>query len=571
MASDAAEFFAGFFPDKKLQPYLKLLFEKLTEGSICIEADNAASADMLASNLVATSITENKPFVLHNGLLYMQRFYQYETLLLKNLKGIIANEATGFNERLKFLQEQSAFFIKNFPIESGETNWQAVAAIVAFLNNFTIITGGPGTGKTTTVAKILLLLLIEKPNASIALAAPTGKAAARMAESLRNSFLQVSNDAKDKLQQLVPTTIHRLLGYKKNSIYFKHNEANKLNADIIIIDESSMLDIALFSKLLNAVGNNTRIIFLGDKDQLTSVEAGSIFGDMCSSLEIEDSFNEEYISGINSIINNNLKLSPLPLKTNTNILTNHIVHLQKSFRFSAHSGIGSLARVVLQNDIDKLGAFFENKVKDISFDNHYSTNFVEKFCEGYLLYINEPDTKEAIKKLDKLRFLCAIKTGDKGLHATNKFVEQFLSSKGKLTTNGIFYENRPIMLTKNYPDFGVFNGEVGIVRKAADGNLYAFFLTATGELKQLLPGYLQEAETAFAMTIHKSQGTEFDEVLIRLPENTTAKILSRELIYTAITRAKQSVFIQATKDTFVKAMQASVERASGIAKRLSMM
>lgn len=563
----SAETFAAFFADRLLQPYLKLLFEKLSEGSICMQIPEVSLAYALNKQFVGNEHSEDKPLIYSNGRLYLQRYFKYETQLVTKINELIHTKSAKTNDRLNFLISNKQLIKKLFKDDDTDTNWQLISAILAFINNFTIITGGPGTGKTTTVAKILALILRENPQAKIALAAPTGKAAARMAESIKNSAELFDENTKAILQDLVPTTIHRLLGYKKGSIYFKHNDNNFLTADIVIIDESSMLDIALFAKLVSAIGHETRIIFLGDKNQLSSVEAGSIFGDMCSSLPVPNLFNKKFAEQFEQITR--LKPENISDQNNNGLLQNHIIELQKSHRFSADSGIGTLAKGVLENDTNIVYPFINNEhADDIKFDTVYSDSFFEGFICGYEEYILEKNIFKAFEKLNKLRVLCAVKNGNYGLYQTNKAIEKYLHQRGLISFSNIFYENRPIILTKNYPNFGVFNGEVGIVRKDENEKQYAWFVTSEGELRKILPGYLQEAETAFAMTIHKSQGSEFENILIRLPEATESKILSMELVYTAITRAKKKLFIQSTEEAFLAALGKKVERASGLAQRL---
>src|SRR5690606_2726226 len=280
--------FADFFAGQKLRPFAYLLSKKLSEGHICLdlreviaekddlflpyESVKAIESDLAREPLVSTSLANKQPFVLYNSNLYIQRYFAYETLVLERIKNLIESEDLEVDHRIKLINQHREFIDQLFSFkesnsdlpEEEKIDWQLIAAVLGFLNNFTIITGGPGTGKTTTVSKVLELLKHLNPDIRVGLAAPTGKAAMRLAESLKGEQ---------------PTTIHRMLKSIHGTPHFKHNRNNPLNFDLVIIDEASMIDVALFAKLLDAIGTGTRLILLGDKDQLASVEAGSLFRD----------------------------------------------------------------------------------------------------------------------------------------------------------------------------------------------------------------------------------------------------------------------------------------------------
>ncbi|HJT73676.1 MAG TPA: exodeoxyribonuclease V subunit alpha, partial [Chitinophaga sp.] len=443
-------------------------------------------------------------------------------------------------------------------------------AITGVLNNFTIITGGPGTGKTTTVARILAILYLLDPQLKVALAAPTGKAAARMAESLRNATLPVAEEISEKFKTLSPSTIHRLLKSKRDSPYFVHDATNPLNYDVVIVDECSMIDVALFAKLLDAIGPDTRIILLGDKDQLASVEAGSLFGDLCQAQDTLNLFSAERIALINSFITNpGRQLPASQVTTDTgHPLFQHLVELRRSHRFTGHKGIGKFSKAIIANNQEALQGFLiPGADEQVVINQEYSKELFEQFVTGYSAFIVEKDIRAALQKMNDLRVLCAIRDGDEGLYAINRDIEKILHDKRLIRVNATFYENRPIILTRNYYEHGLFNGDTGIIRYDEDGTLMAWFEDSNGDLKAVLPGYLTEAETVFAMTIHKSQGSEFREVLVILPRAADIPILTRELLYTGVTRAKQKVYVQATAGVLSQTAARFVERASGIGAR----
>jgi exodeoxyribonuclease V alpha subunit len=578
--NDVHQQFAEYFNIPVLKPYAYLLSKKISEGHICLHLDKLTdlpeycsemvpgSAALHGAPLVAVNGEDKEPFVLYQDRLYLQRYFRYETTFLRRIHQFLEAEKAVLEERLVMLNKHKALILGLFddqgPVdENVPTDWQLAAAITGVLNNFTIITGGPGTGKTTTVAKILTILYAIDPELRVALAAPTGKAAARMAESLRNTQLE-------QLQSLSPSTIHRLLKTKKDSPYFHHNRENPLNIDVVIIDESSMIDIALFAKLLDAIGPETRLILLGDKDQLASVEAGSLFGDLCQAQETLNLFSAERAALINSFITNEQRKIPdAQISNSSHPLFQHLVELRRSHRFTGHQGIGKFSKAIIRNDRPVLEEFLQTQDEQVVIDLTYSDELFEQFINGYEEFIKEKDIRTALRKMNDLRVLCAIREGEQGLYAINRRIEKYLHDKKTIRVNAEFYENRPIILTRNYYEHNLFNGDTGIIRPDENGALMAWFEDVTGELKPVLPGYLSEAETVFAMTIHKSQGSEFTKVLVILPEATNVAILTRELLYTAVTRARKMVYVQATEAVLLQAAEHSVERASGIANRFA--
>jgi exodeoxyribonuclease V alpha subunit len=448
-------------------------------------------------------------------------------------------------------------------------DWQLAAVITGFLNNFTIITGGPGTGKTTTVAKLLVILYAVYPEMKVALAAPTGKAATRMAESLRNTRLEMDKEITAKFRSLFPSTIHRLLKPMSDSLYFKHNAAYPLDYDVVIIDECSMIDVALFAKLLMAIGPATRLILLGDKDQLASVEAGSLFGDICQFQT--NLFSAERLDLINQFITPPSPQIPPVYQSGEkqHPLFQHIVELKYSHRFSGQKGIGKFSKAIISNDITAIREFLRPGAdEEIIFDPSYSQELFQNFVAGYETFIREKDIRTALQGLNSIRVLCAIREGEQGLYAINRKIERYLSDRKLIRSQDEFYENRPIILTRNYYEHGLFNGDTGIIRSDAHGVLMAWFEDSEGGLKAVLPGYLTQAETVYAMTIHKSQGSEFGSVLVVLPATTGAPILTRELLYTAVSRAKHRVLLQGSAEVVLWTAGRHVERVSGIAERL---
>lgn len=585
LTTDVHQQFADYFPFNGLKPYIYLLSKKLSEGHICIDVDTIDGNQLEAAgypvvvdkNLLFTKklISDGNrmtPFVLLNNNLYLQRYFNYESIILTCIKDFIANEKIEYSQKIEAINKQAPAINAiinqdNFNNING-TNWQVVAIIAALINNFTIITGGPGTGKTTTVAKILSILFAQNPSLKVALTAPTGKAAARMKESLENAG-NISPEIKSIFNQLQPSTIHRLLGVNKNSPHFKFNKENPLQYDLVIVDESSMIDVALFAKFLSAVAPGTKLILLGDKDQLASVEAGSLFGDLCNAQPALNIFSNERIAVINQFIENKTQqLQPdSDQKNNTHPLFEHIIELQQSHRFADDKGIGKLSKAIINNQVEGIEYFFKNMDDQVTIDTNYSEKMFQQFIIGYKDFIQEPDILMALKKINNLRVLCAVREGEQGLYAINKKIEHYLIQQNLLHISGDFYNNRPIMLTSNNIELQLFNGDIGLVRPDGDGVLKAWFQTGKEEIKAVLPGYISKAETVFAMTIHKSQGSEFNKVLVILPKGEEIKLLTRELLYTAVTRAKEKLILQGTEPVILETSFAMVQRCSGIIER----
>ena len=587
--------FAEFFKSEILKPYAYLVSKKLSEGHICVhlnEVNKELNEDafynafaMLKNQsklkeepFVSTEAGVKQPFILHNNRLYLQRYFNYETSIVTRIEEFIKSEAAEFTLRTNDLQFNKEFIQTLFANElEGESsiateniNWQLAAAIVAVLNNFTIITGGPGTGKTTTVAKILAILFTINPVLKVALAAPTGKAAVRMAESLQSSASQLPDNIKKNFQSISPGTIHRLLKFVPDTPYFRHNPSNPVNYDVVIVDESSMIDVALFAKLLGAIGPATKLILLGDKDQLASVEAGSLFGDLCKTQLSSNMMTTKRAEFINTFIKNAARriTGAHTAEGLNHLLSEHIIELKRSHRFTSDKGIGKFSKAIIKNDLDSLQEYiYQNSDEQVVIDKDYHLEIFERFISGYEDYIREPDTRQALRKINKLRVLCAVRDGAQGLYYVNNLIETYLRKKKLIDKNFEFYKNRPVIITRNYYTLGLYNGDVGIVRPDENGILKVWFEDSDGALKSVLPGYISAAETVFAMTIHKSQGSEYDSVLVVLPNHTNIPILKRELLYTAVTRAKSKVIVQGTEEVILYAANGVVERASGIMER----
>lgn len=583
--------FASYFKSSFLEPYIYLVSKKLSEGHICLRLDKLQEEKeglyegwetslneperIAGEELVTTEPEGYQPFVLFNNRLYLHRYFRYESRILERILSFIAAEQTRQDDRIRGLELQRDVVRELFRepgLRERRPNWQLAAAVNAVLQNFTIITGGPGTGKTTTVAKVLALLYSLNKSLRVALAAPTGKAAARMAESLKAAKFGHDEGLALFFQSLEPSTIHRLLGYIPDSPFFKHNLQNPLNFDVIIVDEASMIDVALFAKLLDAIGPETRLILLGDKDQLSSVEAGSLFGDLCQAQEQLNIFRRERLDLINSFSE---ELSQIDAAAGVDALRHplaeRVIELRFSHRFKDEEGIGKFSKAIIKNVTAVVDDFIRQQAdQHVAVDTQYSDQLFTDFVRGYERYIREPDTSKALKYLNDLRVLCAMREGPQGLHAVNLRIERYLESLGMIRVDKEFYEHRPIIVTSNNYNLGLFNGDIGLIRPDENGVLYAWFEDQDGVVKSYSPGFITNCETVYAMTIHKSQGSEFTKVLVVLPDDVNSNILTRELLYTGVTRARDFVLVQGSEGVIKRACERYVERASGIVERLKL-
>ncbi len=591
--------FASFFASKDLQPYIYLLSKKMAEGNICLSFSdmindsgenpfgNTKHPELIskANEFVSMNETDKKPFVICEEHLYTQRYFNYETIIKNTIFSMLEREKEQYEKRKIALDNlrQIITSLAEKKIEENKddpdwnTDWQLIAAINASLNTFTIITGGPGTGKTTTVAKLLFLLLHQDNSIRIALAAPTGKAAARMGDSLKKTNLDFPDEIKKTILDIVPSTVHRLLGSKPDEIYFKHNQKNPLPYDVVIVDESSMLDVALFAKLLQAIGPETRLILLGDKNQLASVEAGSLFGDLCKQPDSVNLFSKERFDMITGyILSNDHQIRSVHSTERPGVLANHIIELRKSHRFGGDSAIGNFSRAIIQNNESVIRYFTdENKDDTVIIDKQKEDHLFNELVLRYREFIEESDTAEALKKLNRFRVLCAVRNGPDGIYTINQKIENVLKDAGiknhdgsDFSPSGNIYVNRPVMVTQNNAPLKLYNGDIGIMRKDAQGRIVVWFEDKEKKIRPVPPVQIPELETVFAMTIHKSQGSEFPHLLIMIPDKKENRLLTRELLYTAITRASTALVLMSKEEIIYQASSEQVKRISGLNGRL---
>jgi exodeoxyribonuclease V alpha subunit len=515
-------------------------------------------SELLASQLVGAP-GAFVPLIMDGERLYLARYHAYESQLAAQLLKRAADQPEVDEAQL------SASLQRLFAGNAAQApDWQRLAAAQAVRRRVAVISGGPGTGKTTTVVRLLAALL-EQPGCerlAIGLAAPTGKAATRMAEAIRNAktSLPVSDAIKAALPEQA-STLHRLLGSRGDRPQVRHTAANPLALDVLVVDEASMVDLAMMAKLLDALPANGRLILLGDKDQLCAVEAGAVFAELCAGR----GFDAAAAADLQRITGQNV-----PVEAPNSQLADAVLLLTHSHRFAADSGIGELARRINTGDARGTLSLLQEGRSDLHWQAEPTPQaLLKRIEEGYANYLEVAQNGEpanAFAAFNQFRLLTAQREGEYGVAGLNEALEARYQRRFKLGARERWYAGRAVMVQSNDYALGLFNGDIGICLQGEQG-LRVWFETEDGH-RSFSTTRLPSHETAFAMTVHKSQGSEFTEVLLVLPEH-SSPLLTRSLFYTGITRAKQKVEIWALAPRISEAVSTRAERAAGLAQRLA--
>lgn len=535
----------------------------------------------------------------HADRLYTARFARYENDLSARLKQLAASWAPRVD-----LAALRAGLDRYFPPppsaeggppEAGDPRWdQRTAAAIALTRRLAVISGGPGTGKTTTVVRVLALLQEQALAAgqaplAITMVAPTGKAAARLSESVRAGLAALP--CEEAVRSAIPLegrTIHRALGRHRSEVSrFRHDATNPLRADVVVVDEASMVDLALMSKLLDAVPKGARLLLLGDRDQLASVEAGAIFGDICltgAAAPLRSPAMRECLRLLAAGTDPAEVVGRRVRAGEPTDLADCVIHLRHSYRFGVESGIKALADAVNAGD----GAAAAKVAPDCAWVDvselrpsapaQPEADLARVVREGFEPLARATSPEEALEALGRFRILCAHRRGRLGVAGINRAVEAILADASLLDLGAGragggargWYRHQPILVTTNDYGLGLYNGDVGVILDdpEAPGRLRAWFADGPGRpLRSFAPARLPAHETVFATTVHKAQGAEFDEVVLVLPEE-LSRVLTRELVYTGVTRAKERVTIYGASEVLRDAVARRVRRASGLREAL---
>jgi exodeoxyribonuclease V alpha subunit len=581
--------FAGFVERlsrascRELSLVAALLSRVTREGHICLDlcaehpfVDSEMGQDMvlpegrrwwkqLRESGVVGEPGEHKPLILdRKGRLYLYRYWEYQEELAKAIKSRIGHE----NDSVEIEPLRLGLAGMFSEARNGNLDWQKVAAFAAARRRFCVIAGGPGTGKTTTVAKILALLAVQSKGGRLrtALVSPTGKGAARLQEAIKKAKQDLPCD--ENVKAMLPdeaSTIHRLLGPVRGSPYFHFNAQRRLPVDVLVVDEASMVDLALMSKLAQALPSEARFILLGDKDQLSSVEAGAVLGDICDTAHSHP-FSEAFCSEIQRVTGHKIEGNSAAPG-----LSDSIVRLTKSYRFGDQSGIASVSRSVNEGDADGALRIWQEKTHgDLSWralppPKSFQRALKDRVVEAFHDLFNTDDPEEGLRRLERFRVLCALREGPFGVNAVNLMIEHIFREKKLIHGGGTWYRGRPVLITRNDYNLHLYNGDVGIVLPdpGANGELRVFFQAPEGTLRAFHPVRVPEHETVYAMTVHKSQGSEFDRLLLILPDR-DGPVLTRELVYTGLTRAREHVEVWGEESVFRRAVSRRTTRLSGL-------
>lgn len=570
----------------------------------------------------------NAPLVLDGARLYLRRYWNHERQV-----------AAAIRERLERVQDVpdqlGSELARLFPVGahpvrdgfSGETdsrtgcaptaaaipNWPKIACALAARGAFTVITGGPGTGKTTTVVRLLGLLqtLQLREHARplrIRLAAPTGKAAARLNASIAAQLAQL--DVDDAVRRAIPAsvdTLHRLLGARPDTRRFRHDRSNPLHLDVLVIDEASMIDLEMMSAVLVALPATARLILLGDKDQLSSVEAGAVLGDLCRRAD-EGHYDDATANWLQTITDDDIHAFT---RSDAQPLDQQVAMLRHSHRFDDNSGIGRLARAVNAGDTHTANTLLATPSTDLAWMASAShAQLADMAIDGSQVHLAGPAgasspcgyrhylellqrqrpelhaddaahelwARDVLQAFNRFQLLCALRHGPYGVEGLNQWLAEALHARGLIDTSLGWYEGRPVMVTRNDYSLGLANGDVGICLRMPDdqGNprlSVAFLANAAPSsaggtrIRHILPSRLGDVETVYAMTVHKSQGSEFEHTALILPTEAN-NILTRELLYTGITRARRWFSLVGDHAIIDGAITRRTRRYSGLAERL---
>ena len=554
----------------------------LVEAEIAWPDADAWTRQLAASRWVdtpddATAVADpHAPLVLEGGLLYLRRYREYERALALGLQRIATQPVPEAG-----IEPLALLFARLFP-QATHDDRQARAAALALRHALLLVTGGPGTGKTTTTARLLVLLVAQALHAGrasprIALAAPTGRAAERMAESVRQAVQALAAMGVDAdLLAALPTsgtTLHRLLGTIPDSPRFRHDGDNPLPFDVVVVDEASMIDLPLMAKLVDAVASGTRLVLLGDPDQLPSVEAGDVLAAILGAVGEGDAMERGDVDVLRPLLGDGDKTSVLAQEGGEARFPGIRVHLQRGWRQSEALGLAPLAAAVREGDADAALAQLRAGILSNVHFHEGLADPLELQRDALLAHFralgHAATPADALAQSTRLRLLTAVREGPQGARTLNARIERLLAEGGGAgrAPQGHF-QGQLLIVTENSYRHRLFNGDIGVCMRDAAGTLVAWFPgDDAGHPRAFHPAALPAHESAFAMTVHKAQGSEFDTVWLLLPARGN-RVLSRELVYTGITRARRALHVAGSEAVIREALARHAGRWSGLGWRL---
>jgi exodeoxyribonuclease V alpha subunit len=499
--------------------------------------DSTSWCAQLAASSCVGGPNESAPLTLDGERLYLNRYWNYEDRVASKICAMLETRDKLDNEQIS--QQMERVFADSDAVDED----QKLAVATAAQKHFCVVSGGPGSGKTSTVIRILSVLTSLDPDSRIVLVAPTGKAAARMMASIGERIEQIDIDPASRAAlPTTATTIHRLLGYRRHGYHY--HQQHQLAVDCVVVDEASMIDLQLMYHLLIALPPTARLILLGDRDQLASVAAGNVLGDITG---------HGYAADLDSAA-----------------VAASITLLRNNYRFDRDSAIGELAAHVNQGQskaaLDLLRQGDRGLRWYTTSDDQIHADALAWLYAAYEPVFHCDCANDALQVYEKTRLLCATNRGPFGVEWLNRMISKAMLARNNLAETDLFH-GLPILIKRNHHQLGLYNGDSGILWQHANG-LRACFRNSAGDIRDLAINRLPDFAPAWASTVHKSQGSEFDSVFLVLPSDPNSEALSRELLYTAITRARQRFILHAAESVVISSIESLTQRHSGLARKL---
>lgn len=553
-----------------LRATITLLCQERDQGNVCVllsEWQRRAlpghapfpALDAWRQELLATGLCDDgtgasaAPLVLRaDHRLYLLRHHRVEQQIVAFVRAALAAPPLASAEAIRHSLDELGWL----PATPAAPDWQLAAVVTAAHRRFVVLSGGPGTGKTTTVAKVITLLRHREPGLRIALCAPTGKAAARLGEALR---AQLPADAGETAAPR-PTTLHRLLGYLPTEDAFRSGPDRTLPYDMVVVDEASMVDPAMLAVLFSALRPDARLLLVGDKDQLAAIAAGQVLGELSRSAAPEHGTGPHLAAFVAAATG-----MQLPVATNAHPMADATIALRKNHRFGQRPGIGGFAMALANRAPTAALAALAGGHADLR-PVQDPEAALAAIADAVAAAARAASPEAALQHLATVRILCATKHGPHGTEAWNRRVEALLRERGH-RIDGPLYAGRPILVQANDHQNQIWNGDLGVLHHDAFGRLVAWFARPDEPPRAIPPSRLPPHETAWAMTVHKSQGSEFDLVLVSMPDR-PGPLWQASLVYTAVTRARQRAIVLADPELLRQAVGNWPERASGLAAGL---
>ena len=547
----------------RLEKWREVLLAQKVVGAAPVSSIDVLTTDESVKLEQSHSRSRITPLILDDkNCLYLARYWMLEQSLMSSINDLLDRTPpeTDFGKL--------AATLKKLFGDSGSPDWQKASVANAVLSNFCVITGGPGTGKTYTVTALLAALINQGVNpARIALAAPTGKASTRLTQSIQTDLAGLLKKIDADEAQFESMTLHKLIGARPGRVQPRHHSHNPLPYEVVIIDEASMIDLPMMARTFEALADDARLVLIGDKDQLHSVESGMVLGDICGGRASAE------LSRDRSALLAEFGVADLPhVEKPGGRIADHIIYLEKSHRVKDEGGINKLALAINTGDADTALSLFESDQQpNLSLLPQNAANLAHVLHEIVVPackdFASAGSAHDALSNMSNTGVLCALRHGPFGAGRVNALVQKILHENSEIASDQVYYHGQPIMITENSNHQRLYNGDHGLVLADKNNALGVHFALAgnaeNDNVRVISPKRLPAHETFYAMTIHKSQGSEYSTVVVVLPDE-DSPILSRELLYTAVTRARSRVIVLANEAQLRTSIERRSVRQSGL-------